>query len=219
MSDAGSDPSNERGHDPADRWIDRRRHAPATERNREPIGDRLADILPAKGAVLEIASGSGEHALYLARRFPALDWLPSDPDPGSIGSIAAWREAEGPPNLRAPVRLDASASDWPVDRADAMLCVNMIHISPWDATQGLFAGAARILPQGAPLAIYGPFLSEDIETAPSNLQFDQSLRARDPRWGLRDLADVVDLAGRHGLELAARHAMPANNLFLHFRRI
>jgi hypothetical protein len=205
------------GHDPADRWIDQRRHAPATQRNCEPIAACLAEMLPKTGLVLEIASGSGEHALYFARRFPALDWLPSDPDPDAIRSIASWREAEGPPNLRAPVALDASATEWPVAGADAMLCVNMVHISPWAATEGLFAGAARVLRAGAPLILYGPFIAEDIETAPSNLQFDRSLRARDARWGLRDLADVVDLAKGNGFELAERRELPANNLLLHFR--
>ncbi len=218
MSAAGSD-RPDRGHDPADRWVDDRRHAPATQRNREPIGDCLADILPATGLVLEVASGSGEHALFFARRFPALEWQPSDPDADAIRSIAAWREAEGTANLRAPVMLDASAPDWPVDRADAMLCVNMVHISPWDATIGLFAGAARVLPAGAPLVIYGPFRSADIPTAPSNLEFDRSLKMRDPRWGLRDLADVDALAQANGLMPKARHGMPANNMLLEFRRL
>ena len=224
MSAAGSDPSatdkinDDSGHDPADRWIDQRRHAPAAERNREPIGACLAEILPESGIVLEIASGSGEHALYFARRFPALDWQPSDPDPDAIRSIAAWREAEGPNNLREPLALDASAAEWPIARADAALCVNMIHISPWEATEGLFAGAARILPAGAPLIVYGPFLADDIETAPSNRDFDRSLRLRDPRWGLRRVEDVAALARRSGLELDGRREMPANNLLLHFRR-
>ncbi|WP_370638840.1 DUF938 domain-containing protein [Croceicoccus sp. Ery5] len=218
MSAAGSD-RPDRGHDPADRWVDDRRHAPATQRNREPIGDCLATILPATGLVLEVASGSGEHALFFARRFPALEWQPSDPDADAIRSIAAWRGAEGTANLRAPVMLDASAPDWPVDRADAMLCVNMVHISPWDATIGLFAGAARVLPAGAPLVIYGPFRSADIPTAPSNLEFDRSLKMRDPRWGLRDLADVDALAQASGLMPAARHGMPAHNMLLEFRRI
>nr|WP_230293910.1 DUF938 domain-containing protein [Croceicoccus sp. Ery5] len=199
--------------------MDDRRHAPATQRNREPIGDCLATILPATGLVLEVASGSGEHALFFARRFPALEWQPSDPDADAIRSIAAWRGAEGTANLRAPVMLDASAPDWPVDRADAMLCVNMVHISPWDATIGLFAGAARVLPAGAPLVIYGPFRSADIPTAPSNLEFDRSLKMRDPRWGLRDLADVDALAQASGLMPAARHGMPAHNMLLEFRRI
>ena len=225
MSAAGSDASatdkagSSIGHDPADRWIDERRHAPAAERNREPIAACLAEMLPEAGTVLEIASGSGEHALYFARRFPALGWLPSDPDPDAIRSIAAWREAEGPPNLREPLALDASAAEWPVASADAMLCVNMVHISPWEATEGLFAGAASVLQAGAPLIVYGPFVASDIETAPSNLAFDRTLKMRDPRWGLRDVDEVASLARRSGLELAGRRQMPANNLLLHFRRL
>lgn len=225
MSAAGSDRDptgiggSESGHDPADRWIDQRRHAPATERNREPIAACLVDLLPETGVVLEIASGSGQHALYFARRFPALEWLPSDPDPNALRSIAAWREAEGTPNLRAPLSLDASAAEWPVTSADAMLCVNLVHISPWEATEGLFAGAARVLAAGAPLIVYGPFTASDIETAPSNVEFDRSLRMRDPRWGLRDVEEVAALALRSGLELASRRQLPANNLLLHFRRL
>lgn len=224
MSAAGSDPSATgktkpaSGHDPADRWIDERRHAPAAERNRDPIAACLAEILPKAGTVLEIASGSGEHALYFARRFPALNWQPSDPDPDAIRSIAAWREAEGPDNLREPLALDAGADDWPIAGADAVLCINMVHISPWQATEGLIAGAARILPVGAPLIVYGPFLAKDIATAPSNLDFDRSLRMRDSRWGLRQVEDVAALARRSGLELVARREMPAQNLLLQFRR-
>lgn len=212
MSDAG--------YDPADRWEGKRRHAPATERNREPIGDQLASILPEKGLILEIASGSGEHALHFAQRFPALDWQPSDPDPDALNSIAAWRESDGAglANLKQPVQIDAASADWPIERADAVLCVNMVHISPWEATEGLFAGAARVLPPGAPLVIYGPFFAADIETAPSNFAFDRSLQLRDPRWGLRDLADVDALAARTGFERKARHELPANNLLLEYRR-
>lgn len=195
-----------------------KRHAPATERNREPIAAILAEELPARGTLLEIAAGSGEHAVFFARLFPGLTWQPTDPDPEALSSIAAWRDEEGPANLAAPLLLDASGTDWPISAADAMLCINMIHISPWAATEGLFAGAGRLLSAGAPLVIYGPFLEEGVETAPSNLAFDASLRSRDPAWGLRDLAQVDGVAARAGLARARRVAMPANNLTLVYRR-
>lgn len=195
-----------------------KRHAPATARNSVPIADVLAAELPGEGTVLEIASGTGEHAVFLAGRFPALDWQPTDPDPGALASIAAWRDEAGPANLLAPMALDASAPDWPVRRAGAVLCINMIHISPWAASEGLFAGAARVLPQGAPLILYGPFLEAEVTTAPSNLAFDESLRARDPRWGVRDIAAMDALGAAHGLARTARFTMPANNLILVYRR-
>lgn len=216
MSDAGCDG----GHDPADRWEGHKRHAPATQRNREPIAECLAKLLPETGTVLEIASGSGEHALFFARRFPALRWQPSDPDADARSSIAAWRASEGAgvENLAAPLALDAAAPDWPVESADAILCVNMVHISPWKATEGLFAGAARLLPAGGILAIYGPFLAEDVATAPSNFAFDRSLKQRNPEWGIRDLADVDALAKANGLERVERFLLPANNMLLAYRR-
>lgn len=195
-----------------------KRHAPATSRNGGPLGDVLAQELPGRGLVLEIASGSGEHALLFANRFAGLEWQPSDSEPASLDSIAAWREENGPANLRAPLRLDAAADEWPIDAADAVLCVNMVHIAPWAAAEGLFAGAARVLPGGAPLILYGPFLEQDVETAPSNLAFDADLRRRDPRWGLRDLAQVDRLARARGFARTARQAMPANNLTLVYRR-
>lgn len=195
-----------------------KRHAPATARNGGPLGDVLAIELPSSGLVLEIASGSGEHALLFANRFPQLEWQPTDTDPGALASIAAWRAENGPENLRAPVTLDASEADWPIERADAVLCVNMVHISPWEASEGLFAGAGRILRPGAPLVLYGPFIEAEVGTAASNRAFDADLRARDPRWGLRDVADLDALATRHGLARTARHAMPANNLALVWRK-
>lgn len=195
-----------------------KRHAPATLRNREPIARILADELPPHGVLLEIASGTGEHAGFFARLFPGLHWQPSDPDPAALASIEAWRAAEGLANLAPPLVLDAAGAHWPIDAADAMLCVNMIHISPWEATEGLFAGAARLLPPGAPLVLYGPFLESDVETAPSNLAFDADLRARDARWGLRDLARVDHLADGAGFSRTRRVAMPANNLSLVYRR-
>lgn len=193
-----------------------KRQAPAAARNIAPIGDVLADWLPTSGLVLEVASGTGEHALAFARRFPDLDWQPSDPDPAALASIAAWRR-EGPPNLRPPVQLDACASHWPIGRADALLCVNMVHISPWKASIGLLNGAARLLGEGRSLLLYGPWLEANVATAPSNLAFDQSLKARDPRWGLRLVEYFAAEASARGLFLADRRTMPANNIMLKFQ--
>lgn len=195
-----------------------KRHAPATLRNRDAIADVLADELPAAGLVLEIASGSGEHIVYFAERFAALAWQPSDPDPAALASIAAWREEAGVANVRAPLRLDAVAMDWPVCQADAILCINMVHISPWAATLGLMAAAGRLLASGAPLILYGPFVEADVPTAPSNVEFDASLRARGMGWGLRDVADVSAAAELQSLSLTRRVEMPANNLMLVYRR-
>lgn len=195
-----------------------KRHAPATARNSEPIAAVLEDELPASGTVLEIASGSGEHAVFFARRFPNLLWQPSDLDPDGLASIAAWREEGNAENLLPPVELDASSARWPIERADALVCINMVHISPWAATEGLLAGAAAILPPGAPLIVYGPFLEREVETVESNVAFDASLKARNPAWGLRDRSDLDLLAGRAGFARSARHVMPANNLTLVYRR-
>ena len=195
-----------------------KRHAPATARNSEPLAEVLAGELPNEGLVLEIASGTGEHAVFMARRFPALDWQPSDCATDALRSVDAWAQEAGFANLRAAIALDAAALEWPIETADAVLCVNMVHISPWEATVGLFAGAARLLPAGAPLVLYGPFVEDDVETAPSNLAFDESLKARDPAWGLRDVADLDALAEARNLHRTARHEMPANNLVLVYRR-
>jgi hypothetical protein len=195
-----------------------KRRAPATLRNRDVIADVLAGVLPAAGTVLEIASGTGEHIVHFAQRFPHLLWQPSDYAEASLPSIAAWVAESGVTNVRLAVRIDASAPDWPVKQVDAMLCINMIHISPWAATEGLMAGAGRLLAKGAPLILYGPFLRDDVATAPSNLDFDQSLKARDPDWGIRNLADVAAVAGRHGLVLEHVIEMPANNLSVVFRK-
>lgn len=197
---------------------DAKRYAPATERNRVPIRDVLARVLPARGLALEIASGTGEHAAFFAREFPALDWQPSDPDAANRASIAAWRDAAGLANLRPPVPLDATAADWGVAAADAVLCINMIHIAPWAAAAGLAAGAGRLLPPGGLLFLYGPFKRGGRHTAPSNEAFDESLRRQNPDWGVRDLDAVAALAGEHGFALAETVAMPANNLSLVFRR-
>lgn len=190
---------------------------PATARNREPLLEVLRPRLPSTGVVLEVASGSGEHAVFLGAARPELRWQPSDPDPTCRASIAAWVEHEGLTNVAPPLDLDASAWPWPLPHADAVLCVNMIHIAPWEATQGLLHGAAQVLPVGGPLLLYGPYVV-DGDTAPSNREFDASLRARDPRWGVRELRDVEREALAHGFVLEARVPMPANNLTVVLRR-
>jgi len=198
--------------------IDARRHAPATLRNRDPILAILRDVLPPSGLVLEIASGSGEHAVFFARHLPELSWQPSDPAPDACASIAQWRHEEGSTNLLAPIALDAASESWPIAHADALVCINMVHISPWAATEGLMRGAGRILAAGAPLILYGPFEVAGAPLAPSNREFDADLRARDPSWGLRDLDQVCDLAAAHGLMREAVVEMPANNLAVILRR-
>lgn len=192
-----------------------RRQAPAAARNVGPIGDVLAGWLPPTGVVLEIASGTGEHALAFARRFPNLIWQPSDPDADALASIAAW-QADGPANLKPPLRLDVCDLDWSVDRADALLCVNMVHISPWCCSLGLLDGARRLLPAGGSLILYGPWLEEGVEPAPSNVAFDHSLRARNPDWGLRRVELFAAEAVSRGLILSGRQSMPANNIMLRF---
>jgi hypothetical protein len=194
-----------------------RRSAPAALRNREPIAEVLAEWLPAKGLVLEIASGTGEHAVYFAKRFPELDWQPSDVHSEALASIEAWRASAALPNLLAPVELDASARDWPVVEAAAVVSINMVHISPWESALGLIRGAARLLKSGAPLILYGPWLKDDIDTAPSNLAFDADLKRRDPRWGLRRFEDLAEAAAGE-FEPTETRAMPANNLMLLWRR-
>jgi SAM-dependent methyltransferase len=194
-----------------------KRSAPAAGRNRDPIAAVLREVLPMLGTVLEIASGTGEHAVHFAGLFPRLLWQPSDPDPESLVSIRAWREEAGLPNLLEPLRLDASAEAWPVGSADAMLCVNMVHISPWAATEGLMRGAGQVLAPGAPLVLYGPYRRAGVPTAPSNEAFDESLKARNPQWGLRALEAAEAEAARHGLRLERIVEMPANNLTLVFR--
>lgn len=191
-----------------------KRRAPAAGRNVGPIGDVLQDWLPANGLVLEIASGTGEHALAFAQRFPMLEWQPSDPDPEALASIAAW-QAEGPANLRPPIELDVTRV-WQADRADTILCVNMVHISPWECSLALLDGASRLLGKGAPLILYGPWLEAGLAPAPSNLAFDLDLKARDPRWGLRLVEDFAAEAALCGFVLTERRHMPSNNLMLRF---
>jgi hypothetical protein len=190
--------------------------APAAIRNREPIAAVLADWLPGNGLALEVASGSGEHAVFFAAAFPNLDWQPTDPDPGAVSSIEAWRADSGLANLREPAVLDATASTWPVERADAVLNINMVHISPWEAALGLLDGAARVLPPGGPLILYGPWLVEGVDTAPSNLAFDADLKRRNPAWGLRRVEDFASEAKARGFVLGDQRAMPANNRMLLF---
>ncbi|MFC0387777.1 DUF938 domain-containing protein [Muricoccus vinaceus] len=193
-----------------------RRQAPAAARNRGPILAVLRDWLPAEGLVLEVASGSGEHAVHFAEALPGLVFQPSDPDAGALASIDAW--AEEAANIRGAVRLDAASADWPVGAVDAVVCINMIHIAPWAAAEGLVRGAAARLPSGGPLVLYGPYRVGGAHTAPSNAAFDADLRARDPAWGVRDLEAVAALAGDAGFGAPEVRAMPANNLMLRFRR-
>ena len=194
----------------ADLGGDIRREAPAAARNVGAIGDVLADWLPKSGLVLEVASGTGEHALAFARRFSNIDWQPSDPDPLALASIAAWR-TDAPANLLEPIAIDAASLDWPIDRADAILCINMVHISPWMSALGLLDGAARLR---SPLILYGPWLVDDQETAPSNLAFDADLKARNSQWGLRLVSDFAQEAAKRGLKLSEIRPMPANNQML-----
>jgi hypothetical protein len=168
---------------------------------------------------LEIASGSGEHIVYFAEHFPQLIFQPTDPNPEALLSITAWTRAAGPPNILPPLQLDVSATLWPVTAADAVVCINMVHISPWSASVGLFAGAGAILGPGAPLYLYGPYRRRGVPTAPSNDAFDRSLRDRNPEWGLRDLEAIEALARSAGFSGPTIVAMPANNLSVVFRRI
>lgn len=197
---------------------DHRRSAPHVARNAGPIAAVLAEILPPRGLVLEVASGTGEHSLHFAREFPKLLWQPSDPEPAALRSIEAWRAESGLFNLLPPVSLDVRAAEWPVPQADAILCINMIHISPWAATAGLLRGAGRLLGEGAPLYLYGPYRRAEVETAQSNEAFDADLKARDPEWGLRDLGAVAAEAATHGFTLDRLVEMPANNISVILRK-
>jgi len=197
---------------------DTRQYRPHVARNRDPILDVLKRVLPERGLVLEIASGSGEHAAYFAKALPSLIWQPSDPDAVALSSIAAHRDDVGLANLLAPVHLDVTAPSWPVAHADAIICCNMIHISPWAACEGLMAGAGRVLAAGGILYLYGPYKIGGRHTAPSNQEFDGYLRGQNPAWGIRDLDEVAALAKRHNFALVETVAMPANNLSVIFLR-
>lgn len=195
--------------------------SPAVARNTGPILEVLSAHLPARGRVLEVAAGSGEHAVAFARALPGLEWTPSDPSPEARTSIAAWAGAAALPNLSAPLALDVlDDTTWPTETVQAVVCINMIHISPWPATIGLMrlVGQTVIQPGGL-LALYGPFREADVPLAPSNAAFDDSLKARNPDWGLRDLDAVVEAARTEGLRLTLRREMPANNLMLLFRGV
>ena len=195
-----------------------RRSAPAASRNREPIAEILREWLPSSGLVLEVASGTGEHSIHFAQAFPQLEWQPSDMHEDALGSIAAWRAELGLPNVRRPIVVDASdPAGWPIESADAVLNINMVHISPWAASLGLIDGAAAVLRPGSPLILYGPWLKDGIETAPSNLAFDADLKSRDAEWGIRRVEDFAGAAAQKGFELTETRAMPANNLMLLFR--
>jgi SAM-dependent methyltransferase len=196
------------------------RASPSTARNRDPILAVLRQALPADARVLEVASGAGEHALWMARALPGATWTPSDRDAEALASIAAWRDAAGLANLRPPQRLDAAdPSSWPAGPFDAIVCINMVHIAPWGAAEGLFTGAARCLGPGGLIYLYGPYLEDAVTTAASNLSFDADLRRRDRAWGLRRREDMETLAAGAGFRLRLRTQMPANNLSLVFERI
>ena len=192
-------------------------HSPASERNRDVILAVLKEVLPETGTVLEIASGSGQHVAHFARHLPDLTWQPSDMETDHRLSVAEW--AAGLTNIRAVIDIDVLRDDWSVwTDIDAIYSANMLHISPWEVAVGLFTGAGHLLPAGAPLVIYGPFIREGVETASSNLAFDQSLKGRNPDWGIRPLSDVRVLAAEHGLVLDRVEDMPANNLVLVFHK-
>jgi hypothetical protein len=198
--------------DPADPAL--RQHAPAAGRNREPILALLRTVLPASGLVLEIASGTGQHVTHFAAALPQLDWQPSDPDAEARASIAAWTAHSGVANVRAPLELDVERPPWGLDAAQAVLCINMVHISPWTATQALFAGASGLLGSGGVLYLYGPYRRNGAHTSPGNEAFDQQLRSRNPAWGVRDMETVVALGETHGFACGEPVAMPANNFSL-----
>lgn len=213
-------------------FTDRRQYAPATERNREPIRDVLAEHLPQTGTVLEIASGTGQHAVFLAEHLPIRAWLPSDPNPVARESIRSWRAIAAPDNLREPLTVDVTQSSWPevvmhwqqqapaaVSEIRAIVNINMIHISPWAACEGLFAGASQLLSPNDVLYLYGPFKRAGQHTAPSNEAFDQSLRSQNITWGIRDLEAVCDVADHAGFVLKDIVPMPANNFSVVFQAV
>lgn len=196
-----------------------KRDAPATARNREPILAVLRTILPPAGTVLEIASGTGQHAVHFARALAGLTWQPSDPDPAARASIAAWAAEARLANLRPPLAIDVVSGSFDVPDVAAVVTINMVHISPWEATLGLLRGAAAALPAGGPLYLYGPYRRGGTHTAPTNAMFDAELRAQNPAWGVRDLEAVEAAAAVEGLRLHRFVEMPANNLSVTFRRV
>ncbi len=193
--------------------------APAAERNKDLILEVLKTVLPQTGAVLEVASGTGQHVVHFARALPRLQWLPSDASAQARRSIAAWVASEALPNVAAPIALDVLERPWPVaGTVEAILCINLIHISPWPVTGALFAGAAEKLSDSGVVYLYGPYKRRGRHTAPSNEAFDRSLRAQDPAWGVRNLEDVVEAGSNAGFEHIKTVEMPANNLSVAFRR-
>ena len=197
--------------------FDDRQFAPATQRNREPILDVLLQALPPTGTVLEVSSGTGEHAVFFAPRLAPRRWLPSDPNPVARNSIAAWRNHCPAENLDAAIALDARDPVWTIapeqqNSITAIVNINMIHIAPWSACVGLMCGARRLLPVGGILYLYGPFKQGGNHTAPSNAAFDESLQAQNPEWGIRDLDAVSAIAQAHELTIVKTYKMPANNL-------
>lgn len=197
---------------------DARLYYPATQRNRDVILGVLRGVLPASGLVLEIASGSGEHVVHFAAALPQLTFQPSDPEDAARRSVTAWTERLGLSNVLPPLAFHVQ-DKWPIDAADAVVCINMIHIAPWEATPALLRGAARILSPGAPLYLYGPYRQKGVVTAASNEAFDADLKSRNPAWGLRKLEDVADLARTAGFSAPEVTLMPANNLSVVFRRV
>jgi SAM-dependent methyltransferase len=197
---------------------DLRQSAPAAQRNRDPILDILRRVLPKSGTVLEIASGSGEHVIHFAKSLPDLTFQPSDANVDALKSVAAWIASSGTPNILPPLHLDVMRGAWPITAADAIICINMIHISPWGATEGLMDGAARLLAPGGVLYLYGPYKRNQQHTAESNAAFDAQLRARNADWGVRDLGDVSACARAAGFAAPDVFGMPANNLSVVFRR-
>ncbi len=194
-----------------------KRFSPASERNKDPILQVLRSVVPAQGRVLELSAGSGQHTVHFAAAFPGVSWQPTDVDPTALSSVAAHRDEAGLPNIAAPRHLDVTEHDWGIDPVDVVLSINMIHITPWACTQGLFAGAARLLTPGGALVTYGPYNVDGAPTSPGNAQFDASLRSRDPSWGIRDLADLLALAEAHGFVREQVVPMPANNMTVVYR--
>lgn len=197
---------------------DDQKHAPATMRNRDAIVTVLTDVLPKTGTIVEIASGTGEHAVYFGQKFPDLMFQPSDPDPECCRSIAAWTAREQIENVLPPIQLDALESTWNIESPAAILCINMIHIAPWEAAIGLFNHAAKLLSVGAPLYLYGPYFRDGVEPAEGNLAFERSLKSRNLQWGIRDVADMDVLAEKTGFKRERLIEMPANNISLVYRK-
>jgi len=205
-------------HNYGDKLADARRQHPAAERNKGPLLEVLRAAFPASGLVLEIASGTGQHAAFFTGAFTGLSWQPTDHDPDTLPSIEAWRQSSHPDRIRPPITLDVESTDWPVAHADAMLCVNMLQVSPWTAALGLLSGAARTLSAGAPLVIYSPLSRGGVHTSEGNAAFDARLKARNPLLGVRDADALIEAATQVGLNHARTVDMPANNTVLIFRR-